>query len=134
MTTSIEEQIYNEFTAAINSGDLVGAFMHATENITFRLVGSHPELCREFRGMEDILQNCWLRVFEHIDGNGVETKTNQIVTSDGIAFVHFSGEATGRSGMPYNNEYVHILRFDGDKICSITEFLDTDLLYKLLDQ
>jgi len=75
-----------------------------------------------------------MKVFQHIDDNGVAITVNDIVTADGIAFVQFNGEATGRSGMPYNNEYVHVLRFRDGKICSITEFLDTDLFYKLLDQ
>ena len=134
MTISIEEQIYREFSDAVNSGDLEGAFKNATEDMTFRPIGSHPELGREFRGMQDIQENCWMKVFQHIDDNGVAITVNDIVTADGIAFVQFNGKATGRSGMPYNNEYVHVLRFRDGKICSITEFLDTDLFYKLLDQ
>lgn len=132
--TTTEKQVYKAFSAAISSGDLAGAFDHATEDMAFRVVGSHPELCREFRGMNDILQNCWLKVFEHFDERGVQTTVNQIVAGDGIAFVHFSSQATGRSGMPYKNEYVHMLQFEGDKISSITEFLNMDLLNQLLSQ
>jgi ketosteroid isomerase-like protein len=75
-----------------------------------------------------------MKVFEHIDENGVDITVNDIVTGDGIAFVQFNGKAKGRTGMPYNNEYVHLLRYRDNKICSITEFLDTDLFNKLLDQ
>ena len=134
MSKSIEEQVYREFSEAVNSGDLEGAFKNATEDMTFRPIGTHPELGREFKGMQDILENCWMKVFQHIDDNGVAITVNDIVTADDIAFVQFNGQATGRSGMPYNNEYVHVLRFRDGKICSITEFLDTDLFYKLLDQ
>jgi len=134
MSKSVEEQVYREFSDAVNSGDLEGAFKNATEDITFRPIGSHPELGREFKGMQDILENCWLKVFQHIDENGVTVTINDIVTANGIAFVQFDGKATGRSGMPYNNEYVHVLRFRDGKISSITEFLDTDLFYKLLEQ
>ena len=134
MSKSIEEQVYREFSDAVNSGDLEGAFKNATEDMTFRPIGTHPELGREFKGMQDILENCWMKVFQHIDENGVAITVNDIVTADDIAFVQFNGQATGRSGMPYNNEYVHVLRFRDGKICSITEFLDTDLFYKLLDQ
>jgi len=134
MSKSIEEQVYREFSEAVNSGDLEGAFKNATEDMTFRPIGSHPELGREFKGMQDILENCWLKVFQHIDENGVAITVNDIVTADNIAFVQFNGKATGRSGMPYNNEYVHVLRFRDGKISSITEFLDTNLFYKLLEQ
>ena len=134
MSESTEEQVYKAFSDAINSGDLAGAFQYTTDDISFRPIGSHPEMGREFRGMQDILENCWMKVFQHIDENGVAITVNDIVTADGIAFVQFNGTAKGRTGTPYNNEYVHLLRYRDDKICSITEFLDTDLFYKLLDQ
>ena len=75
-----------------------------------------------------------VQVFQHIDENGVAITVNDIVTADGIAFVQFNGTAKGRSGMTYDNEYVHLLRYRDGKICSITEFLDTNLLNKLLEQ
>ena len=86
MSKSIEEQVYREFSEAVNSGDLEGAFKNATEDMTFRPIGTHPELGREFKGMQDILENCWMKVFQHIDENGVAITVNDIVTADGIAF------------------------------------------------
>ena len=50
MSKSIEEQVYREFSEAVNSGDLEGAFKNATEDMTFRPIGTHPELGREFKG------------------------------------------------------------------------------------
>ncbi len=134
MENSIEETIYSSFSEAINSGDIEGAFKFTTEDVTFRPIGSHPELGREFKGMQDILENCWQRVFQHLDENLVAITVNQIVTADGVAFVQFDGKGSGRSGMTYNNEYVHVIRFRDDKICSITEYLDTALLNQLLEQ
>ena len=134
MSSSMEEQVYKAFSEAVNSGDLAGAFQNATEDITFRPIGSHPELGREFQGMQDILENCWMKVFQHFDENGIAVTVNDIVATDGLVIAQFNGKAKGRSGMEYNNEYVHIVRFRDGKICSITEFLDTDLLYRLLDQ
>lgn len=54
------------------------------------------------------------------------------VVADGVAIRESSGSETGCSGMPYNNEYVHVYHFRDNKICSITEYLDTALLNKLL--
>ncbi|MEM8563205.1 MAG: nuclear transport factor 2 family protein [Pseudomonadota bacterium] len=134
MPTTAEEQIYKLFSEAVNSGDLVSAFQYATDDITFRVNGSRHGLDREFNGMQDILENCWARVFQFIDENGVDITVNHILTGKDIAMVQFSGKATGRSGMSYNNDYVHLLRFRDGKICSITEFLDSDLLYQLMEQ
>ena len=103
MSKSTEEQVYTAFSDAINSGDLAGAFQYATDDISFRPIGGHPELGREFKGMQDILENCWMKVFQHIDQNGVAITVNDIVTADGIAFVQFNGTAKGRSGMTYDN-------------------------------
>ena len=134
MNTSIEEAVYKAFSAAIGRGDLESAFEHTTEDVTFRPIGSHPELGREFKGKQDITENCWFRVFAHLDENLVAITVKNIATADGIAFVEFIGSGTGRSGMTYNNEYVHVIRYRGDKICAITEYLDTALLNQLLEQ
>ena len=136
MAKSKEHQLVEAFNQCIAEGNLDGAFELMTEDVTFRPIGTHPELGREFKGKQDILENCWLKVFEHVDlSHGtIQLTTKNIVTADGIAFRQSSGSGVGRSGMPYNNEYVHVYLFRGDKICSVTEYLDTDLLYKLMEQ
>ncbi len=131
---TIEETVYKAFMAAVGRGDLESAFEHTTEDVTFRPIGSHPELGRKFKGKYDILENCWFRVFAHLDENRVTTDMKNIATAQGIAFVEFSGSGTGHSGMTYNNEYVHVIHFRGDKICTITEYLDTALFNQLLEQ
>ena len=57
---TIEKTVYKAFMAAVGRGDLAGAFEHTTEDVTFRPIGSHPDLSREFKGKEDILENCWV--------------------------------------------------------------------------
>ncbi|MEM1402136.1 MAG: nuclear transport factor 2 family protein [Pseudomonadota bacterium] len=133
MTIHREETVYRSFVDAINRGDLPEAFGFCTEGIVFRPIGSHPDLGREFKGQQDVLENCWLRVFEHLDG-GVATTIRNIVATDGMAMAEFSGTGTGRRGMPYNNEYVHVVHFTGDKISRITEYLDTALINELMKQ
>ena len=92
MSTSTEKQVYQAFSDAVNSGDLAGAFQNATEDITFRPIGSHPDFGREFTGMQDILENCWMKIFQHIDENGVAITVSDIVAADGIAIAHlFAG-------------------------------------------
>ena len=134
MSKQTEETVARGFFESVQRGDLEDAFSFTTEDVTFRPIGSHPVICKEFKGKQDILENCWMKVFQHIDENGVAITVNDIVTADGIAFVQFNGTAKGRSGMTYDNEYVHLLRYRDGKICSITEFLDTNLLNKLLEQ
>lgn len=138
MAKSIEHQTVEAFNQCLDDGNIDGAFELMTEDVTFRVIGSHPELSRVFTGKQDILENLWLKVFEHLDlSKGtvpVKLTIKNIVTADGIAFRQSSGSGLGRSGMPYNNEYVHVYLFRDNKICSVTEYLDTDLLNKLMEQ
>lgn len=138
MTKSTEHQLVEAFNQCLTDGNIDGAFELMTEDVTFRVIGTHPELSRVFTGKQDILENLWLKVFGHLDLSigtvPVELTVKNIVTADGIAFRESTGSGVGRSGMPYNNEYVHVYRFRDDKICSVTEYLDTDLLYKLMEQ
>ena len=133
MTTENQDLALN-FLKSVQDGDLEGAFSYTTEDITFRPIGTHPEMGRAFTGKDDILNNCWLAVFEHISPEGVPMTIENIASGENTAFIEFSGKAKGRSGMPYNNEYVHVYQIRGDKICSITEYLDTALFNKLLEQ
>ena len=134
MEKRIEYTVVESFSEAVARGDFEAAFSLTTDDVTFRPIGSHPDFGKEFVGKQDILENCWLRVFEHLSADGVSLTIKSIVAVDGIAFRESFGSGTGRSGMPYNNEYVHVYHFRGDKICSITEYLDTALFNKLLEQ
>jgi|TARA_B110000438_G_scaffold139365_1_gene134657 hypothetical protein len=130
----IEEEIGLAFFEAVGAGDLERAFEYTTKDVTFTPIGTHPVIGKEFRGKEDILQNCWMYVFEHLTEAGVPTVIKGSAFGKGIGFIEFSGSGQGRSGMPYNNVYCHIYRYEGEKICAISEYLDTDLVNKLLSQ
>ncbi len=134
MSKQTEETVARGFFECIQNGDLDGAFAFTTEDLTFRPIGSHPVIGKEFKGKQDILENCWMVVFQHLTEDGVPTTMKALATGDGIAFIEFTGVGTGRSGMEYKNEYVHIYRFRDGKICDITEYLDTELVSALLSQ
>lgn len=67
MAKSIEHQTVKAFNQCLDDGNIDGAFELMTEDVTFRVIGSHPELSRVFTGKQDILENLWLKVFEHLD-------------------------------------------------------------------
>ena len=67
MAKSIEHQTVEAFNQCLDDGNIDGAFELMTEDVTFRVIGSHPELSRVFTGKQDILENLWLKVFEHLD-------------------------------------------------------------------
>ncbi|MDB4451008.1 nuclear transport factor 2 family protein [Pseudomonadales bacterium] len=133
MATENQEIALNFFNT-IGEGNLDGAFEYTTEDVTFRAIGNNPVVSKTFKGKEDILNNCWLKVFVHIGPEGVPLTIKNVGSGENVVFIESIGEAKGRSGMPYNNEYVHVYHFRGGKICSITEHLDTALLNALLEQ
>lgn len=57
---------------------------------------------------------------------------SRILADDDYVVVEARGKTTTKSGMPYNNSYCWIYRFDGGKIHEVMEYLDTDLVNRVL--
>ena len=134
MEETTESRCINEFFAALERGDIDGVFELATDDIEFTPIGTHAEFGRTFRGKQDIVENCWLPVFARLKDGGVQLTRKSQATGDGIGFRESAGQGISRSGMPYNNSYVHVFRFRDGKVCSVTEYLDTALFYELMEE
>ncbi len=133
MAETVESKCIREFFAALERNDIDGVFELTTDDVAFTPIGSHPHFGRTFRGKQDIVDNCWLPVFARLDDRGVQLTEKSLATGDGVAFRESVGRGFSRSGVPYNNTYVHVFRFRDGKIASVTEYLDTALFYALME-
>ncbi|KAJ7354389.1 hypothetical protein DFH08DRAFT_1077114 [Mycena albidolilacea] len=48
-----------------------------------------------------------------------------VIQGKDAAVLHFKSDGTSKSGVKYNNEYITIVRFDGEKIVGLKEFVDS---------
>ena len=76
-------------------------------------------------------------VAEHMKPFGERMASLQVIVDDvigeGDRFVklaHSEGETV--DGQPYRNEYATVFRFEGDKIVDVVEYLDTELIGRVV--
>ncbi|KAF7359567.1 hypothetical protein MVEN_00680100 [Mycena venus] len=80
---------------------------------------------KETRGKEE-----WLELMKHYFKTCFERMTvlppMDVVQGKDVVVFHFKSDGVSKSGkVPYKNEYIAILRFDGEKIVGMKEFMDT---------
>jgi catechol 2,3-dioxygenase-like lactoylglutathione lyase family enzyme len=63
----------------------------------------------------------------------VKVSPRRFIADDDLVVVEARGEATTRTGRPYNNSYCWIFRLAGGKVVEVTEHLDTALVAAALD-
>ncbi|KAJ6536810.1 hypothetical protein B0H19DRAFT_1079227 [Mycena capillaripes] len=76
------------------------------------------------RGKEEMLElfkHAWLSVFDYIT---LLPPMDVIQGSDAVVF-HVRSDGMSKSGKKYNNEYMFIFHFDGEKIVYMKEFTDS---------
>ncbi|KAJ7635337.1 hypothetical protein FB45DRAFT_911309 [Roridomyces roridus] len=48
-----------------------------------------------------------------------------VVQGEDVVVFHLKSEGTAKSGKSFNNEYIFTFRFEGERILSIREFVDS---------
>ena len=56
----------------------------------------------------------------------------RFIAEDDFVVVECRGNVTTKSGQPYNNSYCYVCRMSGGKLTELTEYLDTELVTKVL--
>ncbi len=99
------------------------------DDIEWTLTGT-TSISNTYRGKKSVIEDFLGPVTGAIDGHMHITPENFIADGDYIA-LQGRGESTTKSGVPYNNTYCWVYKFnDAGKIISIVEYLDTELVRK----
>jgi uncharacterized protein len=62
-----------------------------------------------------------------------KARATRIAAEDDLAVVEARGEATTKSGKPYNQTYCYVFQLTDGKARELTEYLDTNLVNQVLD-
>ena len=96
-----------------------------SDDVVWRAAGS-SSWSRTFRGKASVLADLLTPVREQLVER-VHLTLRRLVADGDVVVVEASGQATTRTGRPYNNEYCFVYRLAGGKIVEVTEYNDTDL-------
>ena len=96
------------------------------DDIQWTLIGS-TSLSRTYSGKQSVIDNFLGPFGETIDCHIHITPENFIADGEYVA-LQGRGESRTKSGVDYNNTYCWAYQFRNEKIVSITEYLDTELV------
>lgn len=122
------EALVNDFYRALATGDmdLFVGIHHA--DVVYNISG-HTPISGQVRGMKALLEDILPQVFPALQMDSFQfSKKWKIVCADDRRIVcMMEADGLGTNGTRYDQRYVHMFEFRGDKISAVWEFFDTAL-------
>ncbi|MEO7734755.1 MAG: nuclear transport factor 2 family protein [Kofleriaceae bacterium] len=120
------EGVYAEL-ALDNSAPFVAAL---ADDVRWTIRG-HSVWSRSFEGKPAVLGELLGTVRVQLTSR-VRLSVRRILADGDHVIVEATGQATAKTGQPYNNEYCFLYRLVDGKVAEITEYLDTQLACTVL--
>ncbi len=115
---------------ALAAGDSRPLLDLLADDVTWRVMGRTP-WSRTYRGKESVLNDLLRHLGARLSGRYKAT-ADRIIAEGEYVVVQATGNAITKAGVPYNNEYCFIYRFEDGSIREVTEYLDTELVTSAL--
>ena len=128
--SAVTHDLINRFFASVNNRDFEGFADLLDDNIHFMMIGS-TALSGTADTREDMM-NIVGRVAEYVDENFIHLDETDRVVEGNRAAMRSQGSSHTREGRPYNNTYLHLIRVRDGKIVEFQEYLDTDMVNRVL--
>ena len=116
----------------LGSGESARFFEHVADDVKWTVMGNHP-LAGTYKGKEDFLSHTFKRL-NRILKEGVVLKVKWIIIEGDRAVVEMESLSTARNGMPFNNTYCWVVRFENDIIVEVRAYVDSALVQRLIDE
>lgn len=86
-----------------------------------------------YRGKQAVREHLLRPLFANFAGQYTNTAHRFIADGDWVA-VECRGKVTTKSGKPYNNEYCWVCRVKDGKLVEVIEYMDTELVTRVLER
>ena len=103
---------------------------HLADDVTWTVMGTTP-WSKTYVGKASVL-NDLLRPLGARLADRYRATAQRIFADGDSVVVQARGQATTKGGLPYNNEYCFIYRFENGAIREVVEYLDTHLVMTAL--
>ena len=130
MSAEENKQFVTDALAALNVGDAEKFLDALSDDVRFTLIGS-TSYSGTYEGKQAFVSQVLEKLFGELDG-GIELRPQNIVAEGDHVVVEAQGKARTKSGQDYNNTYCFVYRLAGGKIVEAHEYLDTELVTRVL--
>ena len=101
------------------------------DDVSWTIIGT-TVMSGIYRGKAEVRERLFGGLRTRLAGTVVFTPERFIAEGD-LVVMQARGQATSKSGKPYNNTYCIVARFAGDKIIEMTDYVDTELITSALE-
>ena len=130
MSAEENKQFVTDALAALNVGDAEKFLDALSDDVRFTLIGS-TSYSGTYEGKQAFVSQVLEKLVGELDG-GIELRPQNIVAEGDHVVVEAQGKARTKSGQDYNNTYCFVYRLAGGKIVEAHEYLDTELVTRVL--
>jgi ketosteroid isomerase-like protein len=100
------------------------------EDVRWTVIGSSA-WSRTYEGKPTIVAELMRPLFSQF-ADQYRARATRIIAEDDVVVVEAQGQVTTKSGEAYNQAYCYVLRLDDGRVSELTEYLDTDLVNRVL--
>ena len=100
------------------------------DDVRWTAIGSSP-WSRTYEGKATIVAELMRPLFSQF-ADQYRARATRIVAEGDIVVVEARGQVMTKSGQPYNQTYCYVFRLAGGQVRELTEYLDTDLVNRVL--
>lgn len=117
---------------ALSEGDAEPFVGLLADNVNWTIHGS-TAWSKTYQGKASVMEDLLAPVFAKF-ATQLRITASRLVAEDDVVVVEARGDTTTTSGHRYDNTYCFVCRFDDGCICEITEYMDTDLVRRVLGE
>ena len=115
---------------ALSEGDAEPFLGLLADDVNWTITGS-TAWSRTYQGKAAVMEDLLGPVFAKF-ATQYRSTASRLVAEDDIVVVEARGDVLTTSGLRYDNTYCYVCRFEDGRICEITEYMDTDLVRRVL--
>ena len=126
MTTEENKRLMQQVFAELAKGNSQALVEVLDDDVVWHVTGT-TKFSRPYQGKAALITELVLPLFSLIEGP-ITMTADRFIADDNYVVVEARGNATTKTGRPYNNKYCLVFRLEDGKIREVIEYMDTNLV------
>jgi ketosteroid isomerase-like protein len=126
MSTAANKQLMQQIFAELAKGNSEALVAALADDVSWHVTGT-TKFSKTYRGKETLMNELVGPLFSQFESQ-YKNFADRFIADDKYVVVECRGQATTKTGKPYNNKYCFVFRLEDGKIKEVTEYMDTQLV------
>ncbi len=122
------EKVFNY----LQNGENEKFFEKVADNVNWTVMGTHP-LAGVYKTKQEFVYKTFIRLNKLLKDE-IVLKVNNIIVEENYAVVEMISLSTALNGIPFNNTYCWIVKFENEIIVEVRAYVDSALVQKVIDE